>query len=201
MFPDVRKLDINGNIAVIFYTFLISHAVAIAIFAIEYLWVMIFYSTKNQVMSGSDVANHVPFSQSSILSPVALEAFQVNTNGPATDESDADREICEILHLQDEITKINIDVVDLGVGIVGGGDSHLESIAKAHGHGAAAKDGQLLSDEDLILVQDENFQTISHSTALAELRQAHETVILVNCDKALDNSISISKYYISQGLD
>ncbi|CAL8131089.1 unnamed protein product [Orchesella dallaii] len=199
MFPDVRKLDITGNIAVIFYTYMIFHAVAFAIFTIEYLRVMIWGSIKNQItVSESDVTNNVPTSESSIESPVTLEELQANTDESMTEPA-SDRAICEIQPDQDTIMEIKRDVVDLDVSIVGGGDSHLDSIVEAHGHGAAAKYEQLQPDAHFISIQVGNFQNISNSSTLAGLPQTQENVVLVDGDKGFENdSISSNKSDTSQ---
>ncbi|CAL8112265.1 unnamed protein product [Orchesella dallaii] len=187
MFPDVRKLDITGNIAVIFYTFMIFQALAFAIFAIENLWARIASSVKPMVVSGSGVANPDPNSQFPIASQATREAFLVNTNGPTIDKPTAGRKVYEIKQKQVSVMDKKGRVVGFRMSIMGEGDLHINSLAEVQGYGAAAKDEQLLSDEHLMSAQDGNFQNNCGYNSLATLRQTQ-----VNCDESSDNDSNIS---------
>ncbi|XP_039276607.1 multiple PDZ domain protein isoform X4 [Nilaparvata lugens] len=77
--------------------------------------------------------------------------------------------------------EINKDKIGLGLSIVGGSDTLLGVIIihEVYPDGAAAKDGRLKPGDQLLEVNSEDFRSISHSKALAALRQTPAKVKMV----------------------
>lgn len=77
--------------------------------------------------------------------------------------------------------EINKDKMGLGLSIVGGSDTLLGVIIihEVYPDGAAAKDGRLKPGDQILEVNTEDFRSITHSRALAALRQTPAKVKMV----------------------
>ncbi|CAL8135279.1 unnamed protein product [Orchesella dallaii] len=144
MFPSVKKLDITGNIVVIFYTFMILQAVAFAIFAVEYLCsIKIFGVHKKQTQSGFFDSDQ--FSKSTMET---LNKHRAISNASNTDQR-AGLPICEFQPVQKTITEIRIDGANLNVSIEGECNTYIDPTDEAY-------DGKISPSDHLLSQQTPN---------------------------------------------
>ncbi|XP_046997593.1 multiple PDZ domain protein-like isoform X3 [Schistocerca americana] len=96
-------------------------------------------------------------------------------------EPPADPATCEIVPGKETTVEINKDKMGLGLSIVGGSDTLLGVIIihEVYPDGAAAKDGRLKPGDQILEVNSEDFRNITHSKALAALRQTPAKVKMV----------------------
>ncbi|XP_063241818.1 multiple PDZ domain protein isoform X2 [Bacillus rossius redtenbacheri] len=97
------------------------------------------------------------------------------------EEPAADPTTCEIVVGKETTIEINKDKMGLGLSIVGGSDTLLSVIIihEVYPDGAAAKDGRLKPGDQILEVNSEDFRSITHSKALAALRQTPAKVKMV----------------------
>ncbi|XP_049864140.1 multiple PDZ domain protein isoform X5 [Schistocerca gregaria] len=97
------------------------------------------------------------------------------------EEPPADPATCEIVPGKETTVEINKDKMGLGLSIVGGSDTLLGVIIihEVYPDGAAAKDGRLKPGDQILEVNSEDFRNITHSKALAALRQTPAKVKMV----------------------
>ncbi|CAL8112551.1 unnamed protein product [Orchesella dallaii] len=122
MFPCVKELTITGNIAVIFYTFMILQAVAFAIFAVEYLCsIKIFGVIKKQTQSG--FVDNDQFSKSTMETLNKHGAISI---GSETDQLITGLPICEMQPVQKSSNELRIEETNLDVSIEGVFNTHMD---------------------------------------------------------------------------
>ncbi|KAJ9587720.1 hypothetical protein L9F63_018847, partial [Diploptera punctata] len=97
------------------------------------------------------------------------------------EEQPADPATCEITPGKETTVEINKDKMGLGLSIVGGSDTLLGVIIihEVYPDGAASKDGRLKPGDQILEVNNEDFRSITHSKALAALRQTPAKVKMV----------------------
>ncbi|CAL8135239.1 unnamed protein product [Orchesella dallaii] len=183
MFPDVRKLDITGNILVIFYALMMLQAVAIAIFAVEYLRSLsIFDLITKQTLS--DVPNCDQSSQLNIESQTQLGAFIDS----ATDQPVSNLTVLE--PAQSAAIVSDKDGDDLDVSIEGGNITPIVYIDEACAHGSNSKDGVPQPGDYLLSLGKSDFQILA-TKSLVVTRNPQQRDDVGNCDKATnDDSIN-----------
>ncbi|XP_054277487.1 multiple PDZ domain protein-like isoform X4 [Macrosteles quadrilineatus] len=102
---------------------------------------------------------------------------------PATlaEEPPADPATAPVTPGKESTIEINKDKMGLGLSIVGGSDTLLGVIIihEVYPDGAAAKDGRLKPGDQILEVTSEDFRSITHSKALAALRQTPAKVKMV----------------------
>ncbi|CAG7833479.1 unnamed protein product, partial [Allacma fusca] len=141
---------------------------------------------------------HVPISSSTVKPPTPSPKL-TTTSSPLSispssstskmalylknrsEEPPADPATCQINPGKETTIEINKDKMGLGLSIVGGSDTLLGSIIihEVYPDGAAAKDGRLKPGDQLLSVNNEDFQNITHNKALAALRQTPTKVKMV----------------------
>ncbi|XP_059351860.1 multiple PDZ domain protein-like isoform X2 [Daphnia carinata] len=91
----------------------------------------------------------------------------------APDEPLPDPAICEVKPGKETTIEVNKDKLGLGLSIVGGSDTLLGAILihEVYPDGAAARDKRLKPGDQILEVNGESFRNITHSRALAVLRQ------------------------------
>jgi len=91
----------------------------------------------------------------------------------AVDEPPPDPATCEVKPGKETTIEVNKDKLGLGLSIVGGSDTLLGAILihEVYPDGAAARDGRLKPGDQILEVNGESFRNITHSRALAVLRQ------------------------------
>ncbi|XP_023705166.1 multiple PDZ domain protein isoform X5 [Cryptotermes secundus] len=111
------------------------------------------------------------------LSPSSSAKHQSITS----EEPPLDPTKCEVIPGQETTVEINKDKMGLGLSIVGGSDTLLGVIIihEVYPDGAAAKDGRLKPGDQILEVNSEDFRSITHSRALAALRQTPAKVKMV----------------------
>ncbi|XP_069682015.1 multiple PDZ domain protein-like isoform X7 [Periplaneta americana] len=111
------------------------------------------------------------------LSPSPTAKHQSST----PEEPPVDPTKCEITPGKETTVEINKDKMGLGLSIVGGSDTLLGVIIihEVYPDGAAAKDGRLKPGDQILEVNSEDFRSITHSRALAALRQTPAKVKMV----------------------
>jgi len=111
------------------------------------------------------------------LSPLSVAKHQSTT----PEEPPPDPSKCEISPGKETTVEINKDKMGLGLSIVGGSDTLLGVIIihEVYPDGAAAKDGRLKPGDQILEVNSEDFRNITHSKALAALRQTPAKVKMV----------------------
>ncbi|KAK4011844.1 hypothetical protein OUZ56_020956 [Daphnia magna] len=89
------------------------------------------------------------------------------------DEPLPDPAICEVKPGKETTIEVNKDKLGLGLSIVGGSDTLLGAILihEVYPDGAAARDKRLKPGDQILEVNGESFRNITHSRALAVLRQ------------------------------
>ncbi|XP_067003384.2 multiple PDZ domain protein isoform X1 [Anabrus simplex] len=97
------------------------------------------------------------------------------------EEPPVDPTTCEITPGKETTVEINKDKMGLGLSIVGGSDTLLGVIIihEVYPDGAAAKDGRLKPGDQILKVNSEDFRNITHTKALAALRQTPAKVKMV----------------------
>ncbi|CAL8128003.1 unnamed protein product [Orchesella dallaii] len=210
-FPSATKLEITGNLAVFSYTFLILQGVAFACFAAEYLLRFICGIIKNK--NKVNVANDDQSLESTMephnidgesLFESATDQSLESTMEPhnidgkslfdsAADQSAAEPAICSIqpttaaTTVETTVTvEVHRDGADLSVSIVGDSYTHPNSIDEAI-------DAHLQSGDDLLSLNNENFQNVHHSNALDASHEVPKTLkVLVNCHEATDDENNLN---------
>jgi len=91
----------------------------------------------------------------------------------SAEEPPKDPSACEVQPGKETVIEINKDKLGLGLSIVGGSDTLLGAILihEVYPDGAAAKDKRLKPGDQILDVNGEGFRSITHSRALAVLRQ------------------------------
>lgn len=140
-------------------------------------------ATPSPKLPMSSAAHHPP-PPHHILPPSKLQLTmkpRASSTGSATDEPPSDPATCEIKPGRETTIEINKDKMGLGLSIVGGSDTLLGSIIihEVYADGAAAKDSRLKPGDQLLSVNNEDFQNITHTKALAALRQTPTKVKMV----------------------
>nr|CAD7589270.1 unnamed protein product [Timema genevievae] len=113
------------------------------------------------------------------LSPSPTPSGKLHPSTP--EEPPVDPTTCEIAVGKETTIEINKDKMGLGLSIVGGSDTPLAVIVihEVYPDGAAAKDSRLRPGDQILEVNSEDFRNITHSKALAALRQTPAKVKLV----------------------
>nr|CAD7568435.1 unnamed protein product [Timema californicum] len=113
------------------------------------------------------------------LSPSPTPSGKLHPSTP--EEPPVDPTTCEIVVGKETTVEINKDKMGLGLSIVGGSDTLLAVIIihEVYPDGAAAKDSRLRPGDQILEVNSEDFRNITHSKALAALRQTPAKVKLV----------------------
>ncbi|KAG8250709.1 hypothetical protein J6590_095896, partial [Homalodisca vitripennis] len=102
-----------------------------------------------------------------------VHAISPSTSGKLAEEPPADPATAPVNPGRESTIEINKDKMGLGLSIVGGSDTLLGVIIihEVYPDGAAAKDGRLKPGDQILEVNSEDFRSITHSKALAALRQ------------------------------
>nr|CAD7456354.1 unnamed protein product [Timema tahoe] len=113
------------------------------------------------------------------LSPSPTPSGKLHPSTP--EEPPVDPTTCEIVVGKETTIEINKDKMGLGLSIVGGSDTPLAVVVihEVYPDGAAAKDSRLRPGDQILEVNSEDFRNITHSKALAALRQTPAKVKLV----------------------
>lgn len=114
-----------------------------------------------------------PIAPSSEMSTARLSPSPSGKIHAGTEEPPADPATAPIKPGAESVIEINKDKMGLGLSIVGGSDTLLGAIIihEVYPDGAAAKDGRLLPGDVILECNSEDFRNITHSKALAALRQ------------------------------
>ncbi|XP_035710408.1 multiple PDZ domain protein isoform X3 [Folsomia candida] len=122
-----------------------------------------------------------PSPRPSPIPPSASHKMTLHVHGKPVTDPLLDPISCPINPGKETTIEINKDKMGLGLSIVGGSDTLLGSIIihEVYADGAASKDGRLKPGDQLLSVNHEDFQNISHSKALAALRQTPNKVRMV----------------------
>ncbi|CAL8129994.1 unnamed protein product [Orchesella dallaii] len=150
-----------------FYGFKVLQAVALAIFAVEYLRSC---SSFGIFKKRNRVAIHEQSYGATMESQDKNEEMLI---GSTIEPSAADLARSRIQPqpptqpVQVATVEIHRDVADLGVSFVGGCNTHPDFIDEACAHGTTAKDASLQSGDHLLSLNNETVQNIDHPTALA----------------------------------
>ncbi|XP_046662002.1 multiple PDZ domain protein-like isoform X2 [Homalodisca vitripennis] len=110
-----------------------------------------------------------------------VHAISPSTSGKLAEEPPADPATAPVNPGRESTIEINKDKMGLGLSIVGGSDTLLGVIIihEVYPDGAAAKDGRLKPGDQILEVNSEDFRSITHSKALAALRQTPAKVKMV----------------------
>uniref|UniRef100_A0A1B6GME1 PDZ domain-containing protein n=1 Tax=Cuerna arida TaxID=1464854 RepID=A0A1B6GME1_9HEMI len=116
-----------------------------------------------------------------LIGKPVVHAISPSTSGKLAEEPPADPATAPVNPGRESTIEINKDKMGLGLSIVGGSDTLLGVIIihEVYPDGAAAKDGRLKPGDQILEVNSEDFRSITHSKALAALRQTPAKVKMV----------------------